>query len=119
MNARLYDPTIARFMSADSIIPYMYDTQSFNRYSYVRNNPLNYTDPSGHWSLSSIWKKAVNWVKDNWKTIVTVIVAVAISTVTFGAGMALVGALGVTNAALGAAIVGVQLWERQEVSPQG
>ncbi len=45
---RLYDPTIARFMSADSIIPFQYDTQAFNRYSYVKNNPLKYTDPSGH-----------------------------------------------------------------------
>jgi len=25
------------------------DPQTLNRYSYVRNNPLLYTDPSGHW----------------------------------------------------------------------
>ncbi len=47
MNARLYDPTIGRFLSADSYIQAPYDTQSFNRYSYVMNNPLKYTDPSG------------------------------------------------------------------------
>ncbi len=51
MNARIYDPTIGRFLSADTIIPYMYNTQSFNRYSYVRNNPLKYIDPSGHWGF--------------------------------------------------------------------
>jgi RHS repeat-associated protein len=47
-NARLYDPTIARFTSADSIVPYPGDAQSFNRYSYVRNRPLSSSDPSGH-----------------------------------------------------------------------
>uniref|UniRef100_UPI0032B2DA7D RHS repeat domain-containing protein n=1 Tax=uncultured Sulfurimonas sp. TaxID=291845 RepID=UPI0032B2DA7D len=76
MNARLYDPTIARFLSADSIIPYMYDTQSFNRYSYVRNNPLKYIDPSGHWGISSIgsaisnaWKDAGSSVSNAWKDV--------------------------------------------------
>jgi len=47
-DARMYDPVIARFISADSIIPDIYDPQSLNRYCYVRNNPLKYTDPSGH-----------------------------------------------------------------------
>ena len=48
MNARLYDPVIGRFISADSIIPSPYYSQSYNRYAYVYNNPLKYTDPSGH-----------------------------------------------------------------------
>src|SRR5581483_625156 len=47
-NARLYDPQIARFMSADSIIPDPTNGQSFNRYAYVSNNPLNAVDPSGY-----------------------------------------------------------------------
>ena len=47
-NARLYDPTIARFMSADSMVPDPFDGQSFNRFSYVNNGPLSATDPSGH-----------------------------------------------------------------------
>jgi len=37
---RKTDPTIGRFLSADTIIQAPYDTQSYNRYSYVRNNPL-------------------------------------------------------------------------------
>ena len=90
MNARLYDPTIARFMSADSIIPFMYDTQAFNRYSYVKNNPLKYTDPSGH----SWWTKATSWVKKNWKTIVTVIVAIVVTVITAGLAAPLIGTLG-------------------------
>ena len=47
MNARIYDPVIGRFLSPDALIPSPTDIQSYNRYSYVRNNPLSYTDPSG------------------------------------------------------------------------
>ncbi|SFV86501.1 Rhs family protein [hydrothermal vent metagenome] len=48
MNARLYDPETARFLSADSFIQDPNLTLSHNRYIYVMNNPLKYTDPSGH-----------------------------------------------------------------------
>ncbi len=48
MNARIYDPIIGRFLSPDALIPSPTDLQSYNRYSYVRNNPLSFTDPSGH-----------------------------------------------------------------------
>ncbi len=47
MNGRIYDPTIARFISADPTIPYVFDSQSFNRYSYTMNNPLKYIDLNG------------------------------------------------------------------------
>ena len=46
--ARYYDPTIGRFISPDTIVPSYMNPQSFNRYSYCLNNPLKYTDPSGH-----------------------------------------------------------------------
>ncbi len=42
MNGRGYDPKLGRF------IQFADNTQSYNRYSYVLNNPLRYTDPSGH-----------------------------------------------------------------------
>ena len=48
MNARYYVPEIGRFASADTIIPDQANPQAFNRFSYVRNNPLNLIDPSGH-----------------------------------------------------------------------
>ncbi|MFA4842752.1 MAG: RHS repeat-associated core domain-containing protein, partial [Candidatus Omnitrophota bacterium] len=46
--ARYYDPEIGRFITADTIVQAPYDPQSLNRYSYCRNNPINYVDPSGH-----------------------------------------------------------------------
>ena len=47
MNGRVYDQELGRFISPDPIIQAPYVTNSFNRYSYVMNNPLKYTDPSG------------------------------------------------------------------------
>ncbi|QDQ26011.1 hypothetical protein FNU76_06395 [Chitinimonas arctica] len=47
MNGRVYDPLVARFMSADPIIQDPEHSQSYNRYSYVWNNPTNLTDPTG------------------------------------------------------------------------
>jgi RHS repeat-associated protein len=46
--SRAYDPALGRFTCPDSIVPTLGNPQSLNRYSYVRNNPLGYTDPSGH-----------------------------------------------------------------------
>jgi len=46
--ARWYDPTVGRFLQADTIVPQPGNPQSLNRYSYVLNNALRYTDPSGH-----------------------------------------------------------------------
>lgn len=47
MNGRVQDPILGRFLSADPFIPDPGSTQSYNRYSYVRNNPLSFVDPSG------------------------------------------------------------------------
>ena len=48
MNARFYLPSVGRFASADSIVPNPGNPQSFNRYSYVKNSPINRVDPTGH-----------------------------------------------------------------------
>jgi RHS repeat-associated protein len=47
MNGRVQDPTLGRFISADPFIQAPDYSQSLNRYSYVWNNPLSMTDPSG------------------------------------------------------------------------
>jgi RHS repeat-associated protein len=46
--ARFYAPGLGRFLSADTIVPDPQNPQSFNRYSYVENRPLNMTDVTGH-----------------------------------------------------------------------
>jgi hypothetical protein len=48
MGARVYDPAIGRFTAADPTIPGAMNGQAFNRYAYVLNNPLIYTDPNGY-----------------------------------------------------------------------
>jgi RHS repeat-associated protein len=49
--ARWYDPALGRFAQPDSIVPESQGVQAFDRYAYANNNPLRYSDPSGH----SIW----------------------------------------------------------------
>jgi RHS repeat-associated protein len=53
-NARWYDPYNTHFSSPDSIIPDHYNPLDYNRYTYARNNPLKYTDPTGHLSKDEI-----------------------------------------------------------------
>jgi len=107
MNGRIYDPVIGRFLSADPFIDDISVLQSYNRYSYVSNNPLSYTDPSGYFKIKLIAKivksvakayinaivpdKVQKWVKENWKQIAVVAVAVGVGVLTAGAGTALLG----------------------------
>lgn len=47
MNGRCYDPALGRMLSPDNFVQDPSNSQNFNRYSYVLNNPLKYVDPSG------------------------------------------------------------------------
>jgi RHS repeat-associated protein len=47
-SARYYDAAIGRFIQPDSIIEDWHNPQYLNRYAYVRNNPVRYTDPTGN-----------------------------------------------------------------------
>jgi len=49
MNGRMYDQLLGTMLSPDNYIQNTGSTQGFNRYSYVLNNPLKYTDPDGNW----------------------------------------------------------------------
>ncbi len=77
MNARYYVPAIGRFASADTIVPDPAEPQSFNRYSYTLNNPLRYTDPTGHcaedddacWELAEELYRLYGWRIDGIWTI--------------------------------------------------
>lgn len=53
-NGRIYDPSIGRFLSADPFVQAPHFTQSYNRYSYVVNNPIRYRDPSGYFFVDFI-----------------------------------------------------------------
>ncbi|MDX2111574.1 MAG: RHS repeat-associated core domain-containing protein [Verrucomicrobiota bacterium] len=77
MNGRLYDPLLGRFLSADPTLQFPGNFQNYNRYSYVHNNPLSHTDPSG-FSIGSFFKKF-------WRPIL----AIVLSIVTAGAAAAL------------------------------
>ncbi len=54
MNGRMYDPVLGRFLSADPYTQAPDFTQGLNRYSYVFNNPLSFTDPSGYITIGQV-----------------------------------------------------------------
>jgi RHS repeat-associated protein len=103
MNGRIYDPTLGRFLQADPHIQAPSNSQSYNRYSYVLNNPLSYTDPSGYF-FSGLWKKI--------KPFISVIIVAVASYVCAGACTAGVwAAIGGTAGGVGAAVNGGNILE--------
>jgi len=67
--SRYYDPALGRLLSPDTIVPEPGNPQALNRYAYVYNNPLRYTDPSGHEGCApedqACWVNEWNW-KNRW-----------------------------------------------------
>jgi len=64
MHARYYGNTIGRFLSVDptQLSANSTDPQSWNRYAYVNNNPVNRLDLNGQWGTdahNNIFKKAL------------------------------------------------------------
>ncbi len=63
--SRYYDPWFGRFISPDPLVGRPGDPQDLNRYAYARNNPLIYTDPTGHF-FKNLFKnpflRALGWV---------------------------------------------------------
>jgi RHS repeat-associated protein len=54
MGGRVYDPYLGRFTSPDTLIQSLGASQSINPFAYAWNDPLRYTDPTGHSLLGAI-----------------------------------------------------------------
>jgi RHS repeat-associated protein len=59
MNGRVYDQNLGRFLSVDPFIQEPTSTQNINAYSYVLNNPLTGTDPTGYTRLDALREKSI------------------------------------------------------------
>src|SRR5262249_62061248 len=64
-NGRVYDSLIGRMISADPTVPDAMNAQAWNRYSYVGNDPLAFTDPSGFSWLSQIFHSIKTFLNHN------------------------------------------------------
>lgn len=82
MNGRLYDPVLGRMLSPDPYVQAPGNSQNYNRYSYVLNNPMKYSDPSGEFIWAPViigaiigaaygsWKaeqRGQEWYQGAWK----------------------------------------------------
>jgi RHS repeat-associated protein len=66
LNARMYDPKIARFLQEDTYRGDPMDPLSLNLYAYCAYNPIMYYDPTGHFSIFSgdDWRKLARNIKE-------------------------------------------------------
>ena len=62
MGGRVYDAALGRMLQADPVVQDANTSQSFNRYTYVHNNPLSFTDPTGYFSLRQLLSAVVGVV---------------------------------------------------------
>jgi RHS repeat-associated protein len=107
MRGRMYDPLSARFLSADPVSQAAFWSQGLNRYSYVFNDPVNNTDPSGFFA-------AIALAAGHYGGVVltsTQLLGVAAGSASFGSGLANLKGLGspggtVAGGALGSAVQG-------------
>ena len=89
MNGRLYDPLLRRFLNADENIQDPYNTQNYNKYGYVMNNPLMYSDPSGEFFI--LW--FLGWIASKFLAamLTAAIIGAAIGAATYAIGAAFSG----------------------------
>ncbi len=102
MNGRIYDPLLGRFLSADPFVQSPDNLQSYNRYSYVLNNPISFTDPSGFFvALLAAAISSAGGILAVAIKAVTIAVTFAFSPVGIILGL---GVFGVANGGIGSAI---------------
>ncbi len=65
--ARWYDPSLNRFISADTMVPSPGNPQSLNRYAYTLGNPLRFVDPTGHFTDDAITTYLKEQYGDDWE----------------------------------------------------
>jgi RHS repeat-associated protein len=106
-NARWYDPALGRMAQADTLVPGAGNPMAWDKYCYTYNNPLTYTDPSGHWP-------DINWSFSTSAIAQTVVSAFGMSSDTVAqtlsnAGTVLDIAAGVLDAAATGYVAGVTI----------
>ncbi len=69
-------PELGRFLSADPVVQAPFNPQTLNRYSYVLNNPLSFTDPSGYF-LKGLFRGLGNLLHSKAVRIVVAVAALA------------------------------------------
>ena len=96
LQSRYYDPTTRRFLNVDSQLAGTAQVQGYNLFAYCLNNPVNFSDPTGHWP--------------DWGTllggVVTVLVGVAAVAAVVGTGGAATPLVALGLASIGAAGLG-------------
>jgi RHS repeat-associated protein len=99
LNGRVYDPLLARFTSADPTVTDPLNPQGWNRYSYVGNDPLAFTDPNGFSWLSSFFHSVTNFIRNNpiVRAIVQITIAVVLTAIGAGAVLAAAGSAAITT----------------------
>jgi RHS repeat-associated protein len=110
MNGRVYDPDLGRFLSPDPTVQFVANLQSYNRYSYVLNNPLSFTDPTGFLRIHQDpeWKR--------WAMVGAGVAAMYVSAVgcAYGGYEGCIVAAGIAGAIVGASSVALSggSWEQ-------
>ena len=98
LNARYYNPQWRRFISPDDTAYLDPETPNgLNLYAYCNNDPVNYSDPSGH-SWESFWNGVGDWFSDNWVKLAigagVVIAGAIVTAATCGTGLGFFAAFG-------------------------
>jgi len=117
MQGRIYDARLGRFVQADPVIQDVTDTQAYNRYAYVRNNPLTLADPTGFSWLGNAWNHVKSTVTKTWHAvlpyvpqIVTAVAAVMCQCYALAAAFNAAWTVGNGGSLQDGAIAGVSTW---------